>query len=122
MDRFDALRWSGGRSIELETIARRIDANLPLLLSKGAVDAGDALLWKADLLDVLEPDPSKRRTQLLSWWREHPLKRDGRNRSGPEAGRREEGVVLQWQALPSEDRDVGELQEMLDDLNSNSAL
>ena len=74
-------------------------------------------MWKADLLDVLEPDPSKRRTQLLSWWREHPLKRDGPT-VRPEAGRREEGVVLQWQALPSEDRDVGELEEMLDDLNS----
>ena len=98
-------------------MARRIDASLPLLLSNGAVDAGDALTWKADLLDVLEPDPARRRTRLLAWWREHPLKRDGRDRAGLEAGRREEGVLLRWQAQPSEDRDVGELEEMLDELS-----
>ena len=40
MDRFDALRWSGGRSIELETMARRIDASLSLLLSKRSCRCG----------------------------------------------------------------------------------
>ena len=113
---FDALRWPAERPAELQALPRRIDAKLPLLLSRGAIDAREALLWKADLLEALEPDPTQRRMQLLAWWREHPLQ--GRAREPPELDtrRRAEGLLLQWQAQPSEDRDVGELEEMLDEL------
>ncbi|MDB6002068.1 MAG: hypothetical protein JWP52_3767, partial [Rhizobacter sp.] len=62
--RFDALRWSGEQPAALAALAGQINAQLPSLVERGAVNVGDALELKADLLDVLEPDPGRRRMQL----------------------------------------------------------
>ena len=65
---------------------------------------------------ITEPDPVQRRNRLLAWWRTHPLQGNAGDRAEPDIARREEAVLIQWQAQKSEDRDVGELEEMLEDL------
>lgn len=119
--RFDALRWSETQPVELAALAREIDDALPMLAGRGTVGAGDALMLKADLLDVLELDPVKRRARLHDWWRSHPVT------SRPlapgdarvvEEERREQVALDEWQAQRSEDRDAGELIEKLQDMRA----
>jgi hypothetical protein len=118
--RFDKLRWFGTDPAELAALARKMDAALPSVLQAGDIDTGDALVLKADLLDVLELDPMRRRDRLIEWWAAHPLTgraRDPRNPAAAEDHRRELAALAEWQAQRSEDRDAGELEEKLEALN-----
>jgi len=54
--RFNELRWFGDDTASLLREAREAEQRLPGLLAQGNIDAGEALLLKADLLEVLEPD------------------------------------------------------------------
>ena len=117
--RFDQLRWFGTDAAQLRTLAREIDAALPGALHAGDIDAGDALVLKADLLDALEPDPGRRRDRLAEWWTAHPLPSQAHQPSHPAAAdywRRELAVLAEWQTQRSEDRDAGELEERLEAL------
>jgi hypothetical protein len=119
--RFDKLRWFGTDAAELAALAIQMDAALPSVLQTGAIEAGDALLLKADLLDVLELDPTRRRDRLVDWWTAHPLPRqapDAHHPAAAEYRRRELAVLAAWQAQRSEDRDAGELEESLEALNT----
>ena len=107
----------------LAACSRGMYAGLPSVLRTGAIDAGDALVLKADLLDVLELDPMRRRDRLLEWWSAHPLPGrapDPRNPPAAEDLRREQAAVAEWQAQRSEDRDAGELEEKLEALDMRS--
>jgi len=79
-----------------------------------------ALELKADLLDVLEPDPMRRRARLAEWWNARPLPSQVATTSGftAEDRRRELMAVAEWQAQSSEDRDAGELEETLERLHA----
>jgi hypothetical protein len=117
--RFDDLRWFGEDQQRLIEQARQAEAELPALVAQGHVRPGEALLLKADLLEVLQPDPNRRREALLRWWAEHPLPRPmpAVNRSQwAEVLRREEAAVAEWQTQPSVDRDLRDLDERLQQL------
>jgi len=118
VDRFYKLLWFEPEGAELRALARTLDRDLAAAVAGGAVDGGDALLLKADLLDLLEPSPV-RRGEWLMQWREQHLVRSGVQGANPDARsdadrRREAAIVAQWQALPSEERDAGELEEALE--------
>ena len=118
MERFYELRWSDMYSAELQSLARALDRNLAATLASGETDRDDALLLKADLLDLLEPN-STRRGDLLAQWRERYLVRSDAGGAAAndrrEADRqREAAIVAKWQAQPSEERDPGELEEALE--------
>lgn len=118
-DRFDKLRWFGTNPGELAALARQMDATLPAAVRRGAIEPGDALVLKADLLDVLEPDPTRRRARLVEWWNAYPLAarvRDPRRPAAAEDLRRELAALADWQAQRSEDRDAGELEEKLEEM------
>jgi hypothetical protein len=115
--RFDELLWFGRDPTQLRQLGRSLDAALPALLARGRINASDALLLKADLLDVIEPDPARRRVLLLRWWTDHPLaERPAHLQDARHADtlRIEQSVLMRWQSQPSEDRDVGELKEALE--------
>jgi hypothetical protein len=119
MERFYELRWSDTHSAELQSLARALDRNLAATLASGETDPDDALLLKADLLDLLEPSAT-RRGELLAQWHERYLARsdaDGAAASHrSEADRRREAaIVAKWQAQPSEERDPLELDEALEE-------
>jgi hypothetical protein len=123
--RFDKLRWFGTNAAELAALALQMDAALPSVLQTGAIEPGDALVLKADLLDVLELDPTRRRDRLVDWWTAHPLPRqapDAHHPAAAEYRRRELAVLAAWQAQRSEDRDAGELEESLEALNTPSSI
>ncbi|MEP6610053.1 MAG: hypothetical protein ABJA83_15460 [Burkholderiaceae bacterium] len=118
--RFDNLRWFGTDAAELTALAREMDAALPSIVRAGAMEPGDALALKADLLDVIEFNPMRRRDLLVEWWNAHPLTsqaRDPRHPASKEDLRRELAALAEWQAQRSEDRDTGELEEKLEDLS-----
>lgn len=118
-ERFDAFRWFGGDHGELVALARKMDKALPAELQYGGIAPGAALELKADLLDVLELDPTRRRAQLVAWWMAHPLTSraaQGGHAASAEYERRELAALTEWQALRSEDRDSGELEETLESL------
>jgi hypothetical protein len=118
-ERFDEIRWFGGDRSELIALARKLDEALPSKLQYGGIAAGAALELKADVLDVLELDPTRRRAQLAAWWMAHPLTSRaavGSHAASAEYERRELAVLSEWQALRSEDRDAGELEEALESL------
>ncbi|MDB6000840.1 MAG: hypothetical protein JWP52_2539, partial [Rhizobacter sp.] len=57
--------------------------------------------------------------QLVAWWQAHPLAvnaLDQRDPRAPDFNRRQAAALAGWQALRSEDRDAGELQETLEDM------
>lgn len=117
MERFYELRWSDKYSAELQSLARVLDRDLATTLSGDEIDRDDALMLKADLLDLLEPSPT-RRGDLLAQWRERYLTTSdagGATDHRSDADRRREAaIVAQWQAQPSEERDPGELEEALE--------
>ena len=118
-ERFDALRWFGGDRSELVALAQRIDGALPAQLEHGGIAPDAALELKADLLDVLELDPTRRRAQLAAWWMAHPLASraaESNTAARAEYERRELAALADWQAQRSEDRDAGELEETLETL------
>jgi hypothetical protein len=84
--RFDKLRWFGTDAAELAALARKMDAALPSVLQAGAIDTGNALVLKTDLLDlldVLELDPMRRRDRLVEWWAAHPAAGPGTRSAQP---------------------------------------
>ncbi len=122
VDRFYRLLWFEPNSAELRALARKLDRDLAAAVAGGAVDADDALLLKADLLDLLEPSPVRRGEWLMQWREQHLVRQDVQGATpGPRSDaerRREAAIVAQWQALPSEDRDAGELEEALEALRT----
>jgi hypothetical protein len=117
MERFYELRWSDMHSPELQSLARVLDRHLAATLASDDIDRDDALLLKADLLDLLEPDAT-RRGELLARWRERHLASSDAGGAAPVRSdadrRREAAIVARWQAQPSEERDPGELEEALE--------
>ena len=109
-DRFEALRAQGAATAELSALARELDAGLSEQLATGGIDSGDALLLKADLLDVLEP-AATRRGQLLAQWHQRHLPHEA---PGAAHAPKTAQILAAWQAQASEDRDPGELQEELE--------
>ena len=121
--RFDRLRWFGGVSSELIALAGTMNAALPSILQQGVDDPGSVFELKADLLDVLEADPARRRAGLIEWWNAHPFARPALPRGasyGADVLRREQAALLEWQAQRSADRDAGELKETLEALHSQT--
>lgn len=114
--RLDELRWFGEDRAALVEHARSAERQLPMMLGRGSVDAADALLLKADLLEILEPDERRRIDQLTAWWAEHPIARPPNLVKGyrdDQALERERALVLAWQTQPSVDRDVRDLEGQL---------
>jgi hypothetical protein len=117
VDRFYRALWSGADIPRLRSLASALDRGLEDSLLRGVVSAQDALVLKADLLDVLEPSRARRNEVLVQWRERHVDALAGPAAAG--GGRtaadriREAGVIAAWQALPPEDRDAGELEERL---------
>jgi hypothetical protein len=114
--RFYGLLWFDPNNAELRALAPALDRDLAAAMAGGEVDGDDALLLKADLLDLLEHSPT-RRGAALAQWREQHLVHSGVPGPDPRNDadrRREAAIVAQWQALPSEERDAGELEEALE--------
>jgi hypothetical protein len=117
----DLLHGDGGASsAELHTVARALDKGLDDQLKQGEVDFGDAQMLKADLLDVLVPDPAQRGLLMVKW-------RDAQRPPGElplpatdprtaDYKRQESEVLMAWQAQPSDLRDSDDLAEQLEEL------
>jgi hypothetical protein len=125
LERFgDLLHGDGGASTaELQSVARALDKGLDQQLKHGDVDFGDAQMLKADLLDVLVPDPAQRGLMLVKW-------REGQDQPGAaplppsdprtaEYKRKEAEALIAWQAQPSDLRDSDDLAEQLDELRNS---
>jgi pyruvate/2-oxoglutarate dehydrogenase complex dihydrolipoamide acyltransferase (E2) component len=99
---------------QLVRLARALDAGLSHQLARDGIDPGDAVLLKADLLDVLEPDAQRRGEQFIGWYRRFQRIAGDAPQAADEP--RYSAIIAAWQAQPSEDRDAGELQEQLEAL------
>ncbi|HEX2542437.1 MAG TPA: hypothetical protein VHM00_15305 [Caldimonas sp.] len=114
--RFHDLRWFTDDPVLAIEEAKRADAALPGLVARGLVQPGDALLVKADVLEVLEADESRRVEAFLHWWSEHPLARPPASSSDPRAAEklhRERSLLIEWHSQPSVDRELPDLEEQL---------
>jgi hypothetical protein len=81
--RAERLASSGASSPTLAALARRIDEGLDARIANGEVSGPEAQRLKAALLEVLEPDASRRAEALTAWRRDqlaaHPPQTDPRD-------------------------------------------
>jgi hypothetical protein len=123
---FRRFLWDGAAPAQLRPQALALDNGLAAQLAGGDLSPDEAIELKADLLDVLEPSATRRGQLLLQWRERYLASQDGsaagqrRTREGDRG--REAAIVAAWQALPSEDRDAGELNEQLQALQRGGAM
>lgn len=96
---FQAARRQGADAATMEPLARRIDAGLAARIGRGEVSGPEALRLKAALLEVLEPDASRRAQALAAWraeqLRAHPPAADPRD---ARLAAEQQALVARWRA------------------------
>jgi hypothetical protein len=118
LQRYELRRSLGAPSAELLALARQLDAGIDMRLMRNEVSAGEAQLLKSALLEMLEPDQSRRGTVLDLWKRMH-LERQATANADPrvaEYEQRQAEIIAAWRAQPEIQRDRDELQGRLDAL------
>lgn len=120
MEKFDAGVRKNIGDPQLKRLAASLDQGLDEQLDAMVVEPGEALMLKADILDVLEPNRNARGPALLAWMRAQPIFQVPVGEPGEahveEYKRGEEAIVMAWQALPPLQRDPEELESQLDRL------
>ena len=120
MEKFDAKIRSNVRDPQLRPLAVSLDAGLDEQLASLEVEPGEALMLKADILDVLETNSGARGPALLAWMRAQPIFQvpmgDPGDAHVEEYKRGEAALVMAWQAQPALQRDPEELESQLDRL------
>jgi hypothetical protein len=121
VDRFRLLRGEGTSAAPLTRLAAQLDGELDGHVDRGELGGGEALLLKAALLDVTEPDADRRGAALQAW-------RAGRMSRTPAVDdqrqadflRRQADLVAQWHSQPESQRDMAHLQAQLEQLQRSS--
>ncbi|HEX5687344.1 MAG TPA: hypothetical protein VFY73_25285 [Ideonella sp.] len=95
--RTERLAWAGAPDASLTMLARRIDEGLDARMARGEVSGPEAQRLKTALLEVLEPDTTRRAEALSDWRRAqqiaHPPQTDPRDAQLLQA---QQALVARW--------------------------
>jgi len=120
--RFQAARELGSDSAELQVLAQQLDANLDAHLAQGDVSAAEAHALKGALLQVLEPDPTRRPDRLARWAQDQPqAPAAAANPRQAHYVQRQAAILAAWQAQPPEQRSPQQLEAELEALRLRPA-
>jgi hypothetical protein len=114
-------RAAGAAAEELLPLARTLDTGLEQRVLQREVSAGEALLMKNALLEVLAPDTAARQAALRDWReRSSAAVPNAPDPQTAEFERRQAEIVSQWRALPPNQRDAQRLEADLEALRQSS--
>lgn len=116
--RLRELRQGGHATPESQTLARRVQADLPTRLASREIGAAEAQALQAAVLEVLQADASQRAAQLSQWRAglaaaQPPASVDPREQAFSSG---QAALLAAWQAEPAGQRDPAQLQGRIEAL------